>query len=70
VQELAEKLCEGKRSSNMAKLLRQHLRAVGLERATGAFRLNEQRIRIRVHDLRGSFVTISLLNGKTEALDC
>jgi len=51
-----------------AELLRGHLRAIGLaEERPELFESNAQRKQIRVHDLRGSFVTISLANDKTES---
>jgi Phage integrase family len=51
-----------------AELLRGHVKAIGLE--TERPELSEstaQRKRIRVHDLRGTFVTVSLANGKSES---
>jgi integrase len=50
----------------MATMLRRHLKAAKVERAE-LFARSEVRLPIRVHDLRGSFVTIALANGRTEA---
>jgi hypothetical protein len=41
--------------------------ALGLEYGEHTYRLVPKRGMIRVHDLRASFVTNSLANGKTEA---
>ena len=49
----------------LAKLLRADLRAAGVDRAE-LFLKGENRRPIRAHDLRGTFVTLSLANGKTE----
>lgn len=50
-----------------AELLRGHLRAIGLDtERPELFVSNQDRKQIRVHDLRGTFVTVSLANGKTE----
>lgn len=52
----------------LAELLRQHLRTIGLEQERPElFTSTEHRHRIRVHDLRGSFVTIHLAMGKSES---
>jgi hypothetical protein len=51
-----------------AELLRGHLRAIGLaEERPELFESTAQRKQIRVHDLRGTFVTVSLANNKTES---
>jgi hypothetical protein len=51
-----------------AELLRGHLRAIGLaDGRPELFASTAQRKQIRVHDLRGRFVTISLANDKTES---
>jgi integrase len=51
-----------------AALLRSHLKAVGLEQERPElFESTPERRRIRVHDLRGTFVTIALANGRSEA---
>lgn len=48
-------------------LLHRHLRAIGLhEERPELFVTTAERRRIRVHDLRGTFVTIALANGKSE----
>jgi integrase len=49
-----------------AENLRSHLRAAGVTRAA-LFERSEARRPIRVHDLRATFITIALANGKTEA---
>jgi integrase len=52
----------------MADLLRAHLMEIGLVRERPElFTSTAERRRIRVHDLRGTFVTISLANGKSES---
>jgi integrase len=52
----------------LAELLRTHLEAIGLKQERPElFVTTEQRHRIRVHDLRGSMVTISLANGWSES---
>ena len=52
----------------MARLLRSHLQTIGLEKERPElFTTTAERQRIRVHDLRGTFVTISLANGKSES---
>ena len=52
----------------MVELLHGHLRSVGLEATRPElFTTTASRLRIRVHDLRGTFVTVSLANGKSEA---
>lgn len=50
-----------------AELLRSHLKAIGLkDERPELFETNQQRRQMRVHDLRGTFVTVSLANGKSE----
>lgn len=52
----------------IAMLLRSHLEAVGLkEERPELFTTTTERQQIRVHDLRGTFVTVSLANGKSES---
>jgi len=49
-------------------LLRRHLKAIGLhEERPELFATTAERRRIRVHDLRGTFVTVALANGKSES---
>jgi integrase len=54
------------RSNPLAKLLRRHLALAGVERPE-LFVVSENRVRLRAHDLRATFVTLALANGKTEA---
>jgi integrase len=49
-----------------AELFRERLRAAGVERAQ-LFERNAERLWIRVHDLRATFITLGLANGRTEA---
>jgi integrase len=52
----------------LAMLLRSHLQAIGLkDERPELFQSTAERRQIRVHDLRGTFVTIALANGKSEA---
>jgi hypothetical protein len=52
----------------MVEILRSHLRTVRLEAPRlEQFKTTASRFRIRVHDLRGTVVTGSLANGKSEA---
>ncbi|HEY2408852.1 MAG TPA: site-specific integrase [Polyangiaceae bacterium] len=52
----------------IAMLLRSHLKAIGLKKERPElFDSTPERRRIRVHDLRGTFVTISLASGRSEA---
>lgn len=52
----------------MAELLRAHLEAIGLKaERPELFESTETRRRMRVHDLRGTFVTVALANNRTEA---
>ena len=51
--------------ASAARDFRGHLKAAGVTRAE-LFESNDHRMAIRVHDLRGTFVTLSLANGKTE----
>lgn len=48
-----------------AKEFREHLRTAGIDRAE-LFEKSERRSPIRIHDLRGTFVTLSLASGWTE----
>jgi integrase len=52
----------------LAKTLREHLRAAGLEDGPRAklFEHSKTRLQVRAHDLRAGFVTTALANGKTE----
>jgi integrase len=49
-----------------AEQLRAHLKLAGVTRSQ-LFEANESRLAIRAHDLRATFVTVSLALGKTEA---
>lgn len=52
----------------LAELLRSHLRAIGLEQERPElFTTTAERLRIRVHDLRGTFVTLELAAGRSES---
>ncbi len=52
----------------LADVLRAHLETIGLKRERPElFKSSDARLRIRVHDLRGTFVTVALANGKSEA---
>jgi len=52
----------------MVEILHGHLRTIGLEATRPElFKTTANRLRIRVHDLRGTFVTISLANGRSES---
>ncbi len=56
------------RGDALCKLLHKHLRAIGLaDERPELFTSTAQRLRIRVHDLRGTFVTVSLAQGRSEA---
>jgi hypothetical protein len=60
----------GRRHSQFgaAERLRQHPEAIGLKRERPEFfESTTERRQIRVHDLRGTFVTLSLANGRSEA---
>ncbi len=62
VDEHGERLVEG---TNLARQLRRHLLAAGVDRAE----LHEHsatRQQMRAHDLRATFVTLSLANGRSE----
>ena len=50
----------------LAERLRRHLMAAGVDR-NELHNTGTNRRRLRAHDLRGTFVTLSLANGKTEA---
>lgn len=52
----------------LALLLRSHLEAAGLKKERPElFESTAERKQIRVHDLRGTFVTVSLANDRTES---
>jgi integrase len=53
-------------SDKPAELFRTHLKAAGVARPE-LFRRTTARIPIRVHDLRGTFVTLALAEGKSES---
>ena len=53
----------------MADQLRDHLKEAGVDRAE-LFESSDCRRPIRIHDLRATFVTISLATGKSEAWVC
>jgi integrase len=54
--------------AHLAARFRRHLEATGLKKERPElFTTTEHRLRIRVHDLRGTFVTVSLANGRTES---
>jgi hypothetical protein len=49
----------------LADLLRSHLKMIGLDKERPElFTSTDTRRRIRVHDLRATFITLSLANGK------
>jgi integrase len=50
----------------MAEVLRARLREAGVDRPE-LHKATAERIALRVHDLRGSFVTVALANGRSEA---
>jgi integrase len=52
----------------LAKTLREHLTAAGLNEGARAklFEHSKTRLQVRAHDLRAAFVTTALANGKTE----
>lgn len=52
-------------SDKPAELFRKHLKAAGVQRAE-LYRRSENRIPIRVHDLRSTFVTLALAVGRSE----
>jgi integrase len=55
------------KGGHLAEWLRKHLRVLGLHNERPElFITTKQRQRIRIHDLRGTFVTVALANGKTE----
>lgn len=56
---------EGFDWQHVAARFRAHLRLAGVDRAE-LFEATRSRLRVRVHDLRGTFVTLSLANGRTE----
>lgn len=52
----------------LADLLREHLGAIGLKKERPElFTTTDERRQIRVHDLRGTFVTVALANGRPES---
>lgn len=53
-------------AKRLARLLRRYLQAAGVKRPE-LFVAGDNRIRLRVHDLRATFVTLALANNKTEA---
>ncbi len=53
-------------ADHLAADLRDHLRAVGVDRPE-LFETNESRRQMNAHDLRGTFVTIALASGRAEA---
>jgi integrase len=53
-------------TNRLAEVLRDALKAAGVERPA-LFEKSDTRLAIRAHDLRGTFVTAALANGKTEA---
>jgi integrase len=55
----------GPPSDNLGRALRRDLKTAGVERAQ-LFTSSAERIHMRGHDLRATFVTINLANGKTE----
>jgi hypothetical protein len=68
------KIMEGKGGSTIdpytaASSLRDYLRVAGIGRSQ-LFESTDQRIALRAHDLRATFVTVSLANGRTEAWVC
>ncbi len=52
-------------SSNLAKQFRAHLKAAGIDRPA-LFERSASRQQIRLHDLRATFVTLALANGRSE----
>lgn len=54
---------------SLARQLRSDLQASGITRSE-LFTNTAQRMMLRVHDLRGSFVTVALANGRSEAWVC
>lgn len=55
----------GPPSDNLGRALRRDLKTAGVKRAQ-LFTSSSERIHMRGHDLRATFVTINLANGKTE----
>jgi integrase len=51
--------------NHMADKFRRHLQLAGVDRPE-LFEAHEKRVKVRAHDLRATFVTISLAGGKTE----
>ncbi len=54
---------------SLARELRAHLRLAGVARSE-LHAATDERMALRVHDLRGSFVTIALASGRSEAWVC
>jgi len=54
-----------RQESHRADHLRAHLRAAGVNRLE-LFERSPVRLPVRVHDLRATFITVSLANGRTE----
>jgi hypothetical protein len=63
VDEAGERLRE---ATARARRFRDHLRAAGVDRPE-LFEQTAERMQVRLHDLRASFVTIALANGRSEA---
>jgi len=58
----------GSGALGLPAMLRSHLVRIGLQRERPElFTTTAERRRIRVHDLRGTFVTVSLANGRSES---
>ncbi len=53
-------------SRSLPAVLRAHLRKAGITRPE-LFETTAQRMRMRVHDLRSTFVTVALANGRSES---
>ena len=53
-------------AGHAADAFRAHLQLAGVDRKE-LFDATDARLRVRVHDLRGTFVTLALANGRTEA---
>jgi integrase len=55
-------------SDRPAEVLREHLRAIGLDKERPyLFEETNERLAFRAHDLRGTFITLSLAAGRSEA---
>jgi integrase len=68
VDELGARITDGKHkhSGGNAARFRDDLQAAGVDRAELFAKTTAERMRIRAHDTRATFVTIALANGKTE----